>query len=60
MPEKPSHIIDRNETKAAKSAERERVAQSAWADVHDASKAQDEKTERLKAARLARLAEQKG
>lgn len=60
MPAKPSHIVDRNETKAAKSAERERVAHAAWTDVHNASKAQDEKTERLKAARLARLSEQNG
>jgi hypothetical protein len=59
MSEKPSHVVDRIETKAAKSAERERVAHSAWADVHDASKARDEKTERLKAQRLAQQAEQK-
>lgn len=60
MPMRPSHVLDRIETKAAKGAERERVAQEAWADVSDVSRALDEKTERLKAARLARLAEQKG
>ena len=59
MSEKPSHIVDRIDTKAAKEAEREVVAHSAWADVHDATKARDEKTERLKAQRLAQQAERK-
>ncbi|POR40516.1 hypothetical protein [Methylobacterium sp. V23] len=60
MAEKQGHSADRSETKATKGAERERAAQEAWAEIHDASRAHDERTERLKAARLARLAGQDG
>ncbi|MDB5645837.1 hypothetical protein [Methylobacterium sp.] len=60
MSDQPSHVVDRLETKAAKGAERERIAHAAWAELHDASRVQDEKTVRLKALRLAQRASPQG
>lgn len=57
MPARPSHVVDRIETKAAKDAERERIAQAAWSELNEALRARDEKTERLKALRLAKQPE---
>lgn len=59
MPEQPSHVVDRIETKAAKVAERDRVAHQAWSELHESIQARDEKTERLKALRLAKQLERR-
>lgn len=53
MPDLPSHLRDRAETKAARTADREWNAQEVWAEVEAEQKAREEKTERLKALRLA-------
>ncbi|MDR7038448.1 hypothetical protein J2X36_003212 [Methylobacterium sp. BE186] len=57
MSDLPSHIVDRAETRAAKIADRKRVAQGARAEHEQQQRARDEKTERLKAMRLAREAQ---
>ncbi|KQP82911.1 MULTISPECIES: hypothetical protein [unclassified Methylobacterium] len=57
MPTPPSHVVDRIETKAAKLAERDRVAEAAWSELRESLQARDEKTERLKAQRLAKQLE---
>ncbi|MDR7039872.1 hypothetical protein J2X36_004650 [Methylobacterium sp. BE186] len=57
MSDLPSHIVDRVETRAAKVADRQRVAQEARAEHEQQQRARDEKTERLKAMRLARDAQ---
>ena len=49
----PAHH-DRAETKRAKTADRLAAAEEVWAEVDAGLKARDEKTERLRAARLAR------
>lgn len=51
-----SQALPRTEVQLAREAEKERIAQMAWTDLSDANQAQDEKTERLKALRLARQA----
>jgi hypothetical protein len=53
MSDLPSHLRDRAETKAARAADRERNAQEVWAQVEAEQRAREEKTERLKALRLA-------
>lgn len=52
MSDLPSHVRDRVETKAAKTADRERNAQEVWAEVEAEQRVREEKTERLKALRL--------
>jgi len=53
MPDLPSHVRDRVETKSAKAADRERNVQEVWVEVEAQRRAREEKTERLKALRLA-------
>ena len=57
MSDKPSHVVNRAETKAAKVADRQRVAEEVWSEVEREQRKQDVKTERLKALRLSREAE---
>jgi hypothetical protein len=52
--------MQRNEAQMAMEVQKERVAQMAWTDLSDANQAQDDKIDRLKALRMARLVEQKG
>ncbi len=52
--------IGRAEARAAKDAERRRLAATDWAEVEDAEHERDERTERLRAARLVREAQQEG
>ena len=54
MPDLPSHVRDRVETKAAKIAERERGAQEAWVRLKSEERAREERTEGLKALRVAK------
>jgi hypothetical protein len=51
-----SQALPRTEAQLAREGEKERIAQMAWSDLSDANQAQDEKIDRLKALRLARLA----
>ncbi len=46
--------MDRAETRAAKEAQRQQDAAAVWAEVEAERQAVDERTERLRAARLAR------
>jgi hypothetical protein len=55
-----SQALQRVEAQAVRDAQRERISQMAWTELSDANQAQDEKTGRLKALRLARQAEQQG
>ena len=48
-----SHIVGRAETKAVKAAEKADAAGAAWADVNAQIQAREDKTARLRAARLA-------
>ena len=57
MSDKPSHVVNRAETKAAKVADRQRVAAEVWSELEREQHKQDAKTERLKAPRRAREAE---
>ncbi len=52
-----SQALPRTESQVSREAEKERIAQMAWTELSDASQAQDDKIERLKALRLARQAE---
>jgi hypothetical protein len=54
---RPSQALPRTEAQAAKDAQRERINQMAWTELSEANQAQDEKTERLRALRLARQLE---
>lgn len=54
MHRRDSGAIGRAETKAAKDAERQRSAAVVWAEVDAAERERDERTTRLRAARLAR------
>ena len=54
MTDLPSHLRDRAETKAAKTADRERNAKEVWTLVEAEQRVREEKTGRLKALRLAR------
>ncbi|GEP08002.1 hypothetical protein [Methylobacterium oxalidis] len=56
MPDRPSHVVDRAETRAARTADRQRVAQEVWAEIEEQQRARDDKTERLRAMRLAQEA----
>ncbi|POR40418.1 hypothetical protein [Methylobacterium sp. V23] len=53
-----SQALPRTEVQVAREAEKLRIAQMAWTDLSDANQMQDEKIDRLKALRLARLAQQ--
>ena len=55
----PSHVQNRAETRAAKIADRERVAQEVWTEVEQ-QRARDERTEQLRAMRLERERQQQG
>ena len=57
MADEPSHIRDRAETKAAKQAEKREKAAEVWAEVNAGQKAVEDRTARLRAARLANEAE---
>lgn len=54
MSENPSHVQGYRETKAARAAERQDQANEVWAEVDRERRAVDERTERLRAMRLAR------
>ena len=58
MPNFPSHVQDRAETRAAKLADRERDAQEVWTEVERQQRARDERTEQLRAMRLERERQQ--
>ena len=60
MHQRSSGATDRAETKAAKDAERQRAAATVWAEIDAALRERDARTERLRAARLARDARQPG
>lgn len=60
MDRRDSGTAGRAETKAAKAAERQDQAATVWAEVEAAKQAVDEKTERLRAARKVREAQQRG
>ena len=60
MSEHDSSAIGRAETRAAKMAEREQQAAAVWAEVEAERQAVEERTARLRAARLARDARQQG
>ncbi|GEP09679.1 hypothetical protein [Methylobacterium gnaphalii] len=49
-----SHVIDRAETKAAKAAEQQARASAIWEEIEADRRALDDRTERLRALRLAR------
>ena len=53
MSNEPSHVVGRAETKAVKAAEKADAAGAAWADVNAQVQAREDKTARLRAARLA-------
>lgn len=58
MDNRDSGAVDRAETRAAKEAQRQQDAAIVWAEVEAERKAVDERTERLRAARLAQEAQQ--
>lgn len=57
MSVRPSQALPRTEAQAARDAQRERINQMAWDELAEINQVQDEKTERLKALRLARQLE---
>lgn len=57
MSDLPSHVRDRAETKATRTADLERNAQEVWAQVEAEQRAREEKTKRLRALRLAQETE---
>jgi hypothetical protein len=56
MSRDPSHVVDRAETKAAKAAEQQARASAIWEEIEADRQAFDDRTERLRALRLARQA----
>lgn len=58
MDQRDSGAIGRAETKAAKEAQRQQEAAIVWAEVAAERQAVEARTERLRAARLAREAQQ--
>lgn len=60
MPDNPSHVQDRRETKAAKAAEKQEDATAVWASVEAERRAVEDKTARLRAMRLAKAAGAEG
>ena len=58
MSDRPSHVVNRAETKAAKAADRQRMAKEVWSEVEREKHDRDAKTERLKAMRLAQEQQQ--
>ncbi|GEO98335.1 hypothetical protein [Methylobacterium haplocladii] len=52
-----SHNIDRAETKAAKAAEQQAKAAVIWGEIEADRRAVDDRTERLRALRLARASD---
>lgn len=57
MADQPSHVRDRIETRKAKTDERRGNAAEVWAKVGAERQAVDERTARLRAARLAKESE---
>ncbi len=57
MQNRDSAAVDRAETRAAKEAQRQQDAATVWAEVEADRQALEARTERLRAARLARNAE---
>lgn len=60
MDQRDSGAIGRAETRAAKEAQRQQEAAVVWAEVEEERQAVEERTARLRAARLAREAQQRG
>lgn len=58
MDQRDSGAIGRAETRAAKEAQRQQEAATVWAEIEAQRQAVDDRTERLRAARLARQAQQ--
>ncbi len=57
MSRDPSHVIDRAETKAAKAAEQQAKASAIWDAIEADRRALDDRTQKLRALRLARDAQ---
>ena len=60
MDQRDSGAIGRAETRAAKEAQRQQEAAVVWAEVEEERQAVEERTARVRAARLAREAQQRG
>ncbi|KAB1073435.1 hypothetical protein F6X51_11880 [Methylobacterium planeticum] len=60
MPNPPSHVLDRAETRAARAADRDHVAQAAWMEPENQQRTRDERPEPLRALRLERERQQQG
>lgn len=60
MDQRDSGAIGRAETRAAKEAQRQQEAAVVWAEIEEERQAIEERTVRLRAARLARNEQQNG